>query len=1057
MKKSMLWIFLTGLIFIWAGCEGGGTPNLLQDGQGYEEDIQDTQEAAGLDLLSDQESSEIEQRCIPGSECDDHNPCTINDMCSDDGICKGTMVEGCDDGLKCTFDSCKSEKDCTHTLKNGWCLINGKCYKEGESSPDNQCMACITAVATDRFVPDDTKSCEDGDECTKGDHCEAGKCVSGPVDCDDGNPCTKDYCDNGKCIHEPVDGGSCDDNNICTTGDHCVQGQCMGEQTVDCDDGNPCTKDSCDPQKGCVHTPVEGSCDDGNKCTTNDHCENGVCKGDLLDCDDGNICTDDSCVPSKGCVHIPNTAPCDDGDPCTVGDTCYAGKCKGGDKTPDCDDGNPCTKDFCKPKVGCQNVPVDDTSIPCDDGDVCTIGDHCGKGTGKCVAGPTMKNCDDGNPCTKDLCDAQKGCYHKNVKDGLACNDQNICTVHDVCKAGKCQGSPRNCDDGNECTLDACSAEHGGCYYTADLSKPECRPSIQIDFPPRGATLGPADTTDHKGHIVVRGKVILPTAPTGKLIKFTINSNPVVPKSDGSFTFPMDSLQGMNTIVIDAEDSLGVKQHIVQSYYYSNRYLAMTNQSNSLVANGLMMFLGRDVWNKFSKIVVKYINNIDINSMISNPVATKKIGSGWLSCKYKIYVENIRFDKSRTTLSLTPQNGYLALHGAIYDLKADIHARSKCPDFNGSATIDWITIDTKLYITVDSNGNPKVTTQDVTVNMAKPKLHGSGLFSKIVAWLANTFFGNTFKKSLANGIKSAIVGQIGPALANALKSLNLDKDFDVPSMLPGQKPVKVHIKTRLSAFVFKTSGSTVKMHTMISAPKDPNLGHNIKGSITRSGCCKGLGDSITMPVTSNPLELGMHDDMINQIPFAMYWGGSLKFDMTDKDLGQDLSQYNIKNLVLHIDFWLPPIITGCKRSGNKIRVEIGDIGIHATMDMMGMPVDAQMYASAAFDADFEITQDNKITITIKDIAFLDLQVASINDELVGQESMIRDLVLQQMLPQVIDKIVGKSLGSFPIPEIDLHQMDSSIPAGTKIKLVPRVIVRKGAYTVMGGRLDVPNF
>lgn len=48
-------------------------------------------------------------------------------------------------------------------------------------------------------------------------------------------------------------------------------------------------------------------------------------------CDDGNPCTDDSCSTTVGCVHIANTLPCDDGKACTVGDHCAANQCLGGE------------------------------------------------------------------------------------------------------------------------------------------------------------------------------------------------------------------------------------------------------------------------------------------------------------------------------------------------------------------------------------------------------------------------------------------------------------------------------------------------------------------------------------------------------------------------------------------------------------------------------------------------------------------------------------------------------------------------------------------------------
>ncbi len=42
-----------------------------------------------------------------------------------------------------------------------------------------------------------------------------------------------------------------------------------------------------------------------------------------------------------------------------------------------CDDGNPCTKDLCSPSGGCTSLPV---SLPCDDGKPCTTGEACAAG-----------------------------------------------------------------------------------------------------------------------------------------------------------------------------------------------------------------------------------------------------------------------------------------------------------------------------------------------------------------------------------------------------------------------------------------------------------------------------------------------------------------------------------------------------------------------------------------------------------------------------------------------------------------------------------------------------
>jgi len=98
---------------------------------------------------------------------------------------------------------------------------------------------------------------------------------------------------------------------------------------ADCDDGNPCTDDFCDPYYGCYHDPQ--NCDDGNPCT-DDFCDPYYgCHHDPHNCDDRNACTGDSCDPATGCVFTPDDASsCSDGEPCTP-DRCVSGVCVGED------------------------------------------------------------------------------------------------------------------------------------------------------------------------------------------------------------------------------------------------------------------------------------------------------------------------------------------------------------------------------------------------------------------------------------------------------------------------------------------------------------------------------------------------------------------------------------------------------------------------------------------------------------------------------------------------------------------------------------------------------
>lgn len=367
---------------------------------------------------------------VDGTACDDEDPCTEGDVCLA-GECVGTPIE-CEDGEPCTEDSCDPE--------------SGECVFDPE--------------------PLEGQSCDDGDLCTDADLCLAGACVGQGVVCSDEDPCTQDACDEdtGECVYDTAgaNGTPCDDGEVCTVDDACDGGVCAGALNA-CDDQNPCTIDSCDPASGaCVNDPgpLEGQgCFDGNLCTLATVCEGGDCVGDTVVCDDGDDCTADSCDPATGQCLFDATInlgePCDDGSVCTEGDACADLGCVG--DPVDCVDDNECTEDSCDPQAGCIYPVLSLNGEPCADG-ACT---------GSCFLGvcqATDVDCEDGDPCTTSACEPATGdCAPPAPADGAPCDDGDLCTVNDLCLGGSCAGQALDCNDGNGCTADSCDAATGAC------------------------------------------------------------------------------------------------------------------------------------------------------------------------------------------------------------------------------------------------------------------------------------------------------------------------------------------------------------------------------------------------------------------------------------------------------------------------------------------------------------------------------------------------------------------------------------------------------------------
>ncbi len=147
-------------------------------------------------------------------------------------------------------------------------------------------------------------------------------------------------------------------------------------------------------------------------------------------------------------VCEPVGADCDDHDDCTSADKCGAdGRCHG---TPfSCDDGNPCTDDVCRPGGTCSFLH---NNLPCDDHDPCTTNDVCS--AAQCHG--SLLDCswlDD--QCNRGRCDPTTGqCRPQPVMDGTPCDDGDSCTTDESCSAGICIQGGYRCGTDSGCGCD---------------------------------------------------------------------------------------------------------------------------------------------------------------------------------------------------------------------------------------------------------------------------------------------------------------------------------------------------------------------------------------------------------------------------------------------------------------------------------------------------------------------------------------------------------------------------------------------------------------------------
>ena len=377
------------------------------------------------------------------------------------------------------------------------------------------------AVCTPIVDCTDDAGCTDGNACTV-DTCVQGACQYAVADCSDNNACTADTCDEALgCQSAPDNALSCSDGNVCTT-DACVDGACISTEDVVCDDNNPCTADTCDEALGCqfpanddltcddnnvctadacvsgecIGTPTPSSaCNDGNACTTDDACDaTGQCAGTEFVCDDGNPCTADACVEGGSCEY----ANLDPGTQCMVGET--DGICT--DEQPE----SQCDTDYCEftqeqldlfaddempVQYTCRDSgdPVSTSHLFCFAYDGTNVGiweleDVCGMEPSKCQAGDGLgclvygpggsgynpdctvdADCTGTTECTAGMCDAGTCVYDGSPLEGEDCGTEGTCTAGECVEPEPECSLDSECDDGNECTADACL--EGSCSFDA--------------------------------------------------------------------------------------------------------------------------------------------------------------------------------------------------------------------------------------------------------------------------------------------------------------------------------------------------------------------------------------------------------------------------------------------------------------------------------------------------------------------------------------------------------------------------------------------------------------
>jgi hypothetical protein len=463
--------------------------------------------------------------CLTNADCDDGKPCS-EDKCVN-GVCENSMCqvdecsvsEDCDDGDACTAEVCVGGTCLSQSIPN-CCGADADC-DDGDPCSEDLCVngVCENSVCQ---IDECTKpgDCDDGNPCTD-ETCESGTCSSvdtciysalgkayktctSDLDCAAPNMVSNDefgqFCvDSGEedgslklcqpCVQESVtEDVGCSSSEMCVwglsgTGDYlfsvfnCEPIVCT--ENEDCDDGNPCTKDTCS-QLYCLHTdkPHCKNCNQNSQCESNFWCNNsgGGVYVQYETCEPDGSCQLDywASTISEATYGCQNPLSCSSDADCPLDGTCMISSCYYGNPMPDftypeCNADSSCPYGTCNMTTGtcieheCYSVDNADGTISTK---LCAAGQACVNNTCQNV---TAFQCVQNEDCEGIL--EQSYCTYR-VEDELSYCSQ--------CKPDKWV-SQESHDLG--CTTDVPYCQWNGGFYqcTECLEHAECAPGHFCD------------------------------------------------------------------------------------------------------------------------------------------------------------------------------------------------------------------------------------------------------------------------------------------------------------------------------------------------------------------------------------------------------------------------------------------------------------------------------------------------------------------------------------------------------------------------------------------------
>lgn len=635
-----------------------------------------------------------------------------------------------------------------------------------------------------------------------------------------------------------------------------------------------------------------------------------------------------------------------------------------------------------------------------------------------------------------------------DVADAEPTPDQGAEDVPPAPDTADCGG----CDDQNACTVDHC--KDGECVYEPSHS-PECAPSVHFTYPPRGGIFGYSES------VLVEGEA---KSPSGSDSKLLVNGDETATDPNGLFSTGVVGPQhGINTLSAEVTDASG-QGRAVQSFLMGEGFYNTTsgNPKDALVNNGLVTFLGADLWDDddlddvddVATVAHLVLQSLDVAALLPQPLtpAGEEPGIGW--CEWTIFITEVTYDVYN--VDVAPKAGGALLSGSLSNLVIGFDAKAPdfgCPDAIGTATAAVVTLGAFVTISLGDDFKPKVGVADGDVDVVIGPLTFdiTGGFASGLEWLLN-WFNSSVSGWIETAVEGALVSKVSPLVAELINGVSVfAQAFEIPPLMDLTAPVTATIGVVPSHIQLSQDGAVIGVAASLTAVAGPD-DLDATGSLARNGCFGGEESPLQVPTNAH-IAIAIHDDLLNQGLFAAWWSGLLHVKVDPSVLETLKVELPVDDLSAEVELLLPPILTSCTPNGTT-QLQLGDLKVSASFNLNGAPASLTAFASGAFEVDLDAAPAEgatvELTFGVSSVVNLEFEILETTGAIEGAKD-----VTQLLLSNIVEDVVVNSLSagvfqSFPVPTFDISTIIPGIPEATTLTFVPHELVRQGGYIVLNG-------